>query len=66
MWLDWAVYTAMFFVILIPFLGIGFQKIISVSLVLGFFAGFLNRFLREWYIFKKTFTNDDDKTDNVY
>lgn len=60
MWLDWAVYAAMFFIILLPFLEIGILKVMSIALILGFFAGFLNRFLREWYIFKKTFTEDNE------
>ena len=59
MWMDWAIYTTMFFVILIPFIAIGFLKTLSIALILGFFAGILNRFMREWSIFKRTFTDDE-------
>lgn len=60
-WVDWGVYTVMFFIILLPFIEIGFLKLISVSLVLGLFAAFLNRHLREWYIFKKFFTDFEEE-----
>jgi hypothetical protein len=46
---DWGIYTVMFFVVLLPFIGIGILKLISVSIILAFFAGALNRLVREYY-----------------
>ena len=50
--IDWVVYSLIFFLILLPFIEHGWLKIGSVALILGFFAGFLNRFFREYYAFR--------------
>jgi len=49
--IDWILYTVIFLVILLPFLNHGWMKVGSIALVLGFFAGILNRFFREYYAF---------------
>ena len=52
--IDWLVYSAIFFMILLPFIEYGWLKVGSVALVLGFFGGILNRFLREYYGYLET------------
>lgn len=50
--IDWLLYSVIFYILLLPFIEYGWLKIGSVAMILGFFAGILNRFFREYYAFK--------------
>jgi len=43
--ITWAFYSAIFYIILLPFYDIGWLKIGSIAIILGFFAGILNAIL---------------------
>lgn len=59
--IDWLLYSVIFYILLLPFIEHGWLKIGSIALILGFFAGILNRFFREYY----TFREDHSKVGNI-
>lgn len=61
--IDWLVYFIIIAILLYPFFTANILKLISVSLLISFFAGMGNRIIRELNFIKENLQNSDNNGD---
>jgi hypothetical protein len=59
--IDWLVYTVCSMILLIPFFQGQYMKHVCASLLIGFLFGMLNRIIREIFLFREDYYNQNKK-----